>query len=70
MAQTAELAQAARQMLDRHRSNDADTHDQEAQRAVAHIERMTREATQTQPCQDIPDPCTKRFVMLGKLDRL
>jgi transposase len=46
MAQAAKLAQAAKQMLDRHRSNDAGTHDEEARRAAARIERMTREAAQ------------------------
>lgn len=46
MAQAAKLAQAAKQMLDRHRGNDAGTHDEETLRAAARIERMTREAAQ------------------------
>lgn len=46
MAQAAKLAQAATQMLDRHRSNDAGTQDEEGQRSAARIERMTREAAQ------------------------
>lgn len=46
MAQAAKLAQTAKQMLDRHRDNDAGTHDGETQRAAARIERLTREAAQ------------------------
>lgn len=46
LAQAAKLAHAAKQMLDRHRSNDAGANNEETRRAAARIERMTREAVQ------------------------
>ena len=46
LAQAAKLEQAARQMLDRHRGNDARAQEGDDPQAAARIERMTREAAQ------------------------
>ena len=49
MAQAAKLAQTAKQMLDRHRDNDAGTHDGETQRAAARIERLPERLRRSVP---------------------